>query len=140
MVAGRAESEVISSFLRDWRVHGDHALAKVRRTQPAVYCKLAVLRVARGQKVEHTNAISGLSDEQLEAMIADIQDRLDRRATGDQAKVIEGTAKPTAIETTARAAELEPAPRKRPNRLLEHVDTAVGPRERKPRKRRSGAR
>jgi hypothetical protein len=85
----RLNEEVISSFLRDWRVHGDHALAKVRRTQPAVDCKLAVLLVPREQKVEYTNAISGLSDEQLEAMIADIQDRLDRRAAGDQAKVIE---------------------------------------------------
>jgi hypothetical protein len=32
-------------------------------------------------------------------------------------------------------AELEQRQRKRPNRLLEHADTAVGPRERKPRKR-----
>ena len=30
----RLSEEVISSFLRDWRKHGDKALEKVRRTQP----------------------------------------------------------------------------------------------------------
>ncbi len=45
--------------------------------------------------------------------------------------VIEGIAEPAALP----APELEPQ-RKRPNRLLEHADTAVGPRERKPRKRK----
>jgi hypothetical protein len=33
-------------------------------------------------------------------------------------------------------AELEQPKRKRPNRLLEHADTAVGPKERKPRQRK----
>jgi uncharacterized protein DUF5681 len=118
----RLNEEVISSFLRDWRVHGDHALAEVRRTQPAVYCKLAVLLVPREQKVEHVNAVSGLSDEQLAAMIADLEERIARRAAGGDAKLIEGA--------------VEELPKRRPSRLMVEADTAIGPRERKPRKRK----
>ena len=67
----RLSDEVISSFLRDWRKHGDKALERVRRTRPEVYCKLAVLLVPKEHKVEHSSVIQGLSDEQLEVMIAD---------------------------------------------------------------------
>ena len=80
-------------------------------------------------------AVSGLSDEELEAAIEHIKASLAARA-GDQAKLIEGTVEPMAIETTAQAAQHDAAPRKRPNRLLEQVDTAVGPKERRPRKRK----
>ena len=110
----RLSEEVISSFLCDWRMHQDHALAKVRRMQPAVYCKLAVLLVPREQKVEHVNALTGLSDEQLEAMIAELEERIARRAAGSDAKLIE------AVETTAL-----PAPIEVPNRVMAAADTAV---------------
>ena len=56
----RLSEEIISSFLRDWRKHGDKALEKVRRTQPAAYCKLAVLLVPKEHKVEHTNTYENL--------------------------------------------------------------------------------
>jgi hypothetical protein len=129
----RLSDEIISSFLRDWRKHGDKALEKVRRTQPAVYCKLAVLLVPKEHKVEHTDTYTNLSTEQIEAYIAEIQDRLDRRAAGDQAKLIDGEA----VKTTAVAATtplvLEP-PKCRSNRLMMEADTAIGSQERKPRK------
>jgi hypothetical protein len=51
---------------------------------------------------------------------------------GDAAKVIEGTAETVALPAPS---ELEPPKRKRPKRPLEHADTAVGPKERKLRKR-----
>ncbi len=82
--------------------------------QPAVYCKLAVLLVPREQKVEHVNALTGLSDEQLEAMIAELEERIARRAAGSDAKLIE------AVETTAL-----PAPIEVPNRVMAAADTAV---------------
>jgi len=41
-----------------------------------------------------------------------------------------------AVVTTVPPAEQEATSRKRPNRLLEQVDTAVGPNERRPRKRK----
>ena len=37
------------------------------RTQPAAYCKILTLLVPRELKLEHRNAVAGLSDEQLEA-------------------------------------------------------------------------
>ena len=120
---------VICAFLRDFREHGQRAIAKVRRTQPAAYLKLAVLLVPREHKVEQTNVITGLSDEQLEAMIEDIQDRLDRRAAGDQAKVIEGEAVETTAVATTTPLVLEP-PKRRPNRPIMEADTAIGPKPR----------
>ena len=115
----RLSEEVISSFLRDWRMHGEHALAKVRRTQPAVYCKLAVFLVPREQKVEHVNAVTSLSDEELAAMIADLEERIARRA--DQAKLIEGEA----VDAAALPAPVEVPKPKRRNRVMAAADTAV---------------
>jgi hypothetical protein len=51
-------------------------------------------------------------------------------AQAQTAQAIEGESVPA----LPAPAPLE-QPRKRPNRLLEHVNTAIGPRERKPRKR-----
>jgi hypothetical protein len=50
-------------------------------------------------------------------------------AQAENAKVIDGAAEPTAL---AFPTEFEQPQRKRSNRLLEHVDTAIGP-TRKPR-------
>jgi hypothetical protein len=52
---------------------------------------------------------------------------------GASAKMIEGTIEPMAVEATAPPA-LEP-PKRKPNRLMMEVDTAIGPKERKPRQR-----
>ena len=134
--AGRAHGsrnklteEVICALLRDFRQHGQKAVARVRQTHPAAYLKILALLCPREQKVEHSNPVKELSDEQLEAAIEYIEAALAAKA-GDQAKVIEGIAEPAALP----APELEPQ-RKRPNRLLEHADSAVGPMERGPRKR-----
>ena len=121
--------EFIAALLRDFRHGGPKAIERVRRTQPAAYLKILALLVPREHKVEHSNPIKDLTDEQLEAAIEYIEAALAAKA-GDQAKVIEGIAEPAALP----APELEPQ-RKRPNRLLEHADSAVGPQERRPRKR-----
>jgi hypothetical protein len=92
-----------------------------------VNCSLKCVAI-REHKVQHSNPIKDLTDEELEAAIEYISAALAAKA-GDQANVIEGRVEPAALP----APELEPQ-RKRPNRLLEHADTAVGPRERKPRK------
>jgi hypothetical protein len=92
------------------------------------------LLVPREHKLELTNAYEALSTEQIEAYIAEIQDRLDRRAAGDQARLIEGAVETTAVATTTPLV-LEP-PKRRSNRLMTEADTAIGPRERKPRKRK----
>ena len=101
----------------------------MRRTQPAAYLKILALLVPREHKVEHSNPIKDLTDEQLEAMIEYIQAHVGAQA-GDRAKVIEGTAGTAALP----APDPDDKPR-RPNRLMDAADTAVGPKERKPRRR-----
>jgi hypothetical protein len=120
--------EFIAALLRDFRHGGPKAIERVRRTQPAAYLKILALLVPREHKVEHSNPIKDLTDEQLEAAIEYIEAALAAKA-GDQANVIQARVEPAALP----APELE-LQRKRPSRLLEHADTAVGPRERKPRK------
>ena len=71
-----------------------------------------------------------MTDEQLEAGIEAIQHMLEARALGDRARLIEGTS-----ETVALPAPDPDDKPKRPNKLMDAADTAIGPRERKPRKR-----
>ena len=61
-------------------------------------------------------------------MIEFIETSLEAQAGG---KMIEGTTEPMAVKATAPPALEPPKPK---NRLMLEVDTAVGPRERKPRK------
>jgi hypothetical protein len=121
---------VICALYRDFSKHGEKAIAKVRRDQPGVWLKVLAMLIPRDHTVQHSNPIKDLTDEQLEAAIEYIEAALAAKA-GDQAKVIEGIAEPAALPTP----ELE-TQRKRPNRLLEHADSAVGPKERRPRKRK----
>jgi hypothetical protein len=101
----------------------------VRQTQPAAYLKILALLIPREHKVEHRNLLKELSDEQLEAMVEYLETSLEAQARGS-VRVIEGT-----IETAAATAHA-PKPK---NRLMLEADTAVGPRERMPRKVRPPA-
>ena len=92
---------VICALLRDFSKHGEKAIAEVRRTQPAAYLKVLALLVPRELKLEHTNPVSRLSDEELAAMVEHLEERIARRA--DQAKLIEEQA----VEITALPAPVE---------------------------------
>jgi len=116
--------------LRDFREHGQEAVARVRRTQPAAYLKILALLVQREHKVQHSNPLKDLTGEQLEAMIEYIETSLGAQA-GRSVKLIEGTIEPTALEATAAPALEPPKPK---SRLMLAADAAVRPRERKPRK------
>ena len=104
----------------------------MRRTQPAAYLKILALLVPREHKVQHSNSLKDLTDEQLEAMIEYLKTSLEAQA-GGPVQVIEGVIEPTTVPATALPV-LEP-PKRKPNRLIMEVDTAIGPQERKPRKR-----
>jgi Family of unknown function (DUF5681) len=127
----KLSEEVICALLRDFRKHGEKAIAKVRREQPGVYLKVLALLIPREHRVERSNPLKDLTDEQLEAMIEYIETSLAAQA-GGPVKVIEGTTEPMAVEATAPPALEPPKPK---NRLMMEADTAVGPRERKSRKR-----
>jgi hypothetical protein len=122
----------------DWQQHGREVLKRVRRESPASYLKVCAMLVPKEVKLEHsTSAIKAMTDEQIEQAIEAIQIMLAARA-GEAAKVIEGTAEPAALpapEAQSIVAGLEPKRQRKPNRLMMEVDTAIGPQERKPRKR-----
>src|SRR5262245_21478113 len=123
--------EFIAAMLRHFRRDGERAIARMAATQPAAYCKILLLLVPREHKVEHSNPASSLTDEQLADMISDLEERIAQRA--DRAKLVEGQA----AETAALPAPVEALKSRRPNKVMEAADTAIGPRERKPRKRKA---
>ena len=88
-------------------------------------------------RVEHSGGVKAMTEDQIVDAIAAIEGYLARRS-GEAAKVIEGTAEPAALpapEAQSIGAGLEPKRQRKPNRLMMEVDTAIGPQERKPRKR-----
>jgi hypothetical protein len=135
----RLSEAVISALLRDFSKHGEKAIAKVRRTQPAAYLKCLALLVPREHKVEHSNPLKAMSDEQLDEALAALRQYVAER---EAVNVIEGTAEPVALpapEAQSPEATPEPTQKHKSNRLMREADTAVGPRERRPSKARSPA-
>ena len=118
--------EFIAALLRDFRHGGPAAIAKMRKNQPAAYCKLLTLLCPRDVKVEHSGGVKTMSDDQLEAAVDAIKAMLAAR----EAKVIEGTAETVALPAPDVVPDDKP---KRPNKVMDAADTAIGPR--KPRKR-----
>ena len=82
--------EFIQALLLHFREHGRKAIEKVAREQPTSYLKIIALMIPRQHKVEVSNAIKNLTDEQLDAMIEHLEVSLEARA--QSAKVIEGEA------------------------------------------------
>jgi hypothetical protein len=124
----------------DWQQHGREVFKRVRRESPAAYLKVCAMLVPREMKLEHSGGVKAMTDEQIEQAIEAIQTMLAAQA-GEAAKVIEGTAELAALPAPNRPspeaaleAKLEPTKRK-PNRLMMEADTAVWPKERRPRKR-----
>jgi hypothetical protein len=115
----------LQALLLDFEAHGREAIEECRKQSPLGYVKVLGHLVPREMKVEHSQSLKSMSDEELEAAIEYVRAML-------AAHVGNGAS----AETVALPApsELE-QPQRKPNRLLEHADTAVGPRERKPRKR-----
>src|SRR5262245_19406344 len=158
----------------DFKRHGPQAIEKVRKTQPAAYMKICALLVPKEFKVEHSNVLKAMTDEELEQTLAALRQYVAER---EAANVIEGSAEPVALPAPASTDEQidatldrlreitrgarqrggenvikgtaervapeakspeatpEPPQKHKSNRLMREVDTAVGPRERKPSRR-----
>ena len=98
--------EFIAALLRDFRQGGPKAIERVRRTQPAAYLKILALLMPREHKVEHSNPLKAMTDEQLDEALAALRQWVAERE-GDDAKLIEGAAEPTALlEREAEAANV----------------------------------
>ena len=122
--------EFIQALLLHFREHGKKAIEKVAREQPASYLKILSLLVPREHKIEHSNVIKSLSDQELEAMIEYLKTSLEAQA-GAPAKMIEGTIEPIAVEVQRGPLLDSPKPK---NRVMLEADSV--PRERIPRKMR----
>jgi hypothetical protein len=122
----------LQALLLDFDAHGREAIEECRKQSPLGYVKVLSHLVPHEMKLEHSQSLKSMSDEELEAAIEYVRGVLAAHA-GDGPKVVEATAETVALPAPA---EVERPQRKRPNRLLEHADTAVGPRERNPRKRK----
>src|SRR5262245_872433 len=82
--------EFIAAVFRAVRQGGPASIAKVRKNQPAAYCKLVTVLCPRDVRVEHSAVIKSMSDEEIEQVIEVIQTMLAARA-GEVAKTIEST-------------------------------------------------
>src|SRR5262245_7637042 len=80
--------EFIAALLRDFRHGGPAAIAKVRKNQPAAYCKLLTLLCPRDVKVEHSGGVKAMSDEEIEQAIELIKELLAARAGEDRKSVV----------------------------------------------------
>jgi hypothetical protein len=127
--------EFMQALLLHFRQHGKKAIEKVARNQPAVYVKILALLVPREMQIEHTNRIKQMTDEEIEQAIEAIQNMLAAQA-GEAAKVIEGTAEPAALPAPGGQSPEKLSSKRKPNRLMMEADTAIGPRERRPRQRK----
>ncbi len=115
----------MEALLLNFRHQGKKAIEKVARNQPGVYLKILALLVPRELKVEQNQGVKAMSDEQLEAAIEAVKEMLEQRA-GEAAKVIEGTAETVALPAPDVIPDDQP---KRPNKVMDAADTAVGKRK-----------
>ena len=89
--------------------------------------KICALLVPRELQVEHSGGVKSMTDEQLEAAVEAIKAMLAAR----EAKTINGEAQP--VEALPAPHVVPDDKAKRPNKVMDSADTAIGPR--KPRKR-----
>ena len=90
-----------------WQKHGMKALEKCAKNQPVAFCKMYVLLVPREMKVEHSQGIASLTDEQIETAIAAIREMLDKREKALAGEVIEGKAEPVALPASGQGSQGE---------------------------------
>jgi 2-oxoglutarate dehydrogenase complex dehydrogenase (E1) component-like enzyme len=92
--------DFLLALAADFKKHGAAAIEKVRKQQPAAYMKICALLVPREMKVEHSNALKNLTDEQLDAMINYLKASLEAQVQGAEvidSKVIDGAALPAPV-------------------------------------------
>jgi hypothetical protein len=87
---------VVCALLRDFSKHGEKAIAKVRRDQPGIYLKVLALLIPRQDKLEHSNAIKQMKDEEIESAIAILKAMMTTQAV-ESAHLIEMKAEPAAL-------------------------------------------
>jgi hypothetical protein len=112
----------LQALLLDFEAHGREAIEECRKQNPLGYVKVLGHLVPREAKIEHSQSLKSMSDQELDAAIEYVRGML--AARGGE---IEGTAEPAAL----------PAPGgQSAEKLSSKRNTAIGPQERIPRKMR----
>jgi len=75
-----------------------------------------------------------MTDEELESAIAFLHEMMAAQAVGS-AHLVEMKAEPAALPAPGGLSPEKLSSKRKPNRLMMEVETAIGPQERKPRKR-----
>ena len=87
----RVNDAFLRDLLADWQQHGAEVIRQVAREQPGTYMKVMAMLMPRELKLESSHTVvAGLPDEQLHAMIAELQERIAAKLS--EAKVINGEA------------------------------------------------
>jgi uncharacterized small protein (DUF1192 family) len=86
----------LRAALEDFHKNGPEAFARCAKELPASYLKIFALLVPRELKIERANPTDALSDEQLALMVAELEERISARLQGENAKLIEAQAEPSA--------------------------------------------
>ena len=112
----------VEALLEDFREWGAEAIVRVRTETPAAYLRVCAMLVTKELKLEHSQAVKALSDEELEAAIAVLEPMVAAH-----------------MQRTAKSLPALPAPDvafDKPTRLNKIMDAAesAGPPERMPRK------
>jgi hypothetical protein len=82
----------LEALAKDFREGGAQAIAEVRKHQPAAYMKICALLVPREMKVQHSQNLKNMSDEELDAAIGAVRAMLDEHAK--QGEMIDVTPEP----------------------------------------------
>jgi hypothetical protein len=75
---------------------GERCSSGFGRESPAAYLKVYAMLVPKEMKVEHSQSLKNMTDEELDAAIAAVREMLSQRAAAGGA-VIEGTAETVAL-------------------------------------------
>ena len=90
----RLNDAFVRDLIKHWEKHGEKVLDQVARENPGTYIKVMAMLMPREMKIESAHTvIGGLPDEQLHAMLHELQERIAKKLE-EQGKVINGKAQP----------------------------------------------
>jgi hypothetical protein len=108
--------EFMQALLLNFRHQGKKAIEKVARDQPAAYLKILALLVPRETRVELSQGVKAMTDEQLEQGIEIIKAMLDSKAKVIEGEVVRAPEGLAAPQTQASQAQEAERARRRENR------------------------
>src|SRR5262245_38543228 len=127
----RFTADFLTAFHEHFRHQGKRVIAKVAKQQPAAYLRCLTMLVPKEMKVEHSDGIKAMTDEQLDAALEALRQLLADREAEAQGQVIDVTpTEPVALpapEAQSPEATPEPTQKHKSNRLMREADTAVRP-------------